>query len=111
MTVLEKSLKSWGADTFKQVLKEELAALPEGQLPLAQCSLRGGSIDHSSLSVSVLTVTEDEQSIHAKISVFFNEVSAGGSCGFDPTTESGYGEMLVKIDKSSAEAEFKVIFE
>ena len=111
MTVLEKSFKSWGTDTFKQVLKEELAALPEGVLPVAKCSLRGGSIDHRSLSVSVLSVTDDEQSIQAKISVFFNEVSAGGSCGFDPATESGYGEMLVTIDKSSGETGFQVVFE
>ena len=111
MTVLEKSLNSWGTDTFKQVLKEELTALPEGDLPLSKCSLRGGSIDHSSLSVSVLSVTDDAQSIQTKISVFFNEVSAGGSCGFDPTTESGYGEMLVTIDKSSGVTEFKVVFE
>ncbi|MDX1335136.1 MAG: glucosamine--fructose-6-phosphate aminotransferase [Gammaproteobacteria bacterium] len=111
MAILRKSLSSWGTDTFKQVLKDELKQLPEGVLPLAKCSMRGGNIDFNSLEVSVLTVSDDGQSIQAKISVFFNEVSAGGSCGFDPTTESAYGEMLVTIDKDSAEAEYKVVFE
>ena len=111
MAVLKQALQSWGHDAFKQVLKNELQQLPEGELPLGKCSMRGGNIDHDSLSVSVLSVSDDEQNILAKISVFFNEISAGGSCGFDPTTESGYGEMLVRIDKDSGETEFEVVFE
>jgi hypothetical protein len=111
MVILRKSLSSWGTDTFKQVLKDELKQLPEGELPLAKCSMRGGNIDFSSLEVSVLSVSDNDQSVQAKISVFFNEVSAGGSCGFDPTTESAYGEMLVTINKESGESVFKVVFE
>ena len=111
MVNLSQLLSHYGQDSFKDALRAALKALPEGELPVQKCSMRGGNIDHDSLSISVLSVSDDEQNILAKISVFFNEVSAGGSCGFDPATESGYGEMLVRIDKDSGDTEFEVVFE
>jgi hypothetical protein len=111
MVTLIGSLNSWGSDTFSQTLKTELEGLESGVLPLDKAALRGGAIDDSDISVTVINVSDNERFILAKVGVFFHEVSAGGACGDDPMMENAYCVLQVSIDKTTADAQFTVVYE
>lgn len=109
MITLPEALHHWPDSSFKQALKQELENQPTGTLPLEPGTSRGGIVDDSQLSVTVISTAADENRIHARIGVFFDEIIGGCSCGDEPAPENAYCEMLVVIDKSSARAEFRVL--
>jgi hypothetical protein len=108
MTKLSRVLEHLNEDDFRSVLVEELMALERGILPLHKGSLRGGPIDDSNLMISVLGVDESELSVDARIGVFFHEIIAGGSCLDEDTLENAYCEIVVSINRDSAEVEFRM---
>lgn len=109
MPKLPLSLREWGSEGFADTLKKELQTLDSGTLPLARCGNRGGPIDDSELSISLLTQKETDQALRIKLGIFFYEVSAGGACGDDTLYENTYGVILASIDKASAETTFEVL--
>lgn len=111
MQQLLKSLQDWGSESFPKTLKAELEVLESGVLPLAKAGNRGGAINDSDISVSFISVSDDERSIEAKVGVFFYEIGAGGACGDAPVQENAYCEMKVSIDKETAEAGFSLLLE
>ena len=94
---------------FEKALKRELENLPAGSLPLEQGTSRGGFVDDSDISVSVINTQQSGNSIQAKVGVFFTEIIVGCSCGDEPIAENAYCEMLVCIDQTTSEAEFVII--
>jgi len=106
MTKLTNSLNSWGTEQFKQVLKQEIEALGNDVLPLNQATCQGGLADDSNISALINSITETDTQLLIKVGVFFNEIIAGCNCGDDPASENTYCELLVSINKSSAEACF-----
>jgi len=109
MPRLVESLREWPSTGFEKTLKRELMDLPAGTLPLDRGATRCGIIDDSDISVVVMSTGQDEIRIKANIGVFFTEIVAGCVCGDDPSAENAYCEMLISIDKFSAEAKFEVI--
>ncbi len=109
MIHLSQSLAQWPGDTFKVTLKKELEALPSGSLPLHLGTQRGGQADDQSISVLVNTVKEQDDTIDIHFGVFFYEIMGGCSCGDEPPSENTYCEMLLSIDKRTAEASFNVL--
>ncbi|MBU0500500.1 MAG: glucosamine--fructose-6-phosphate aminotransferase [Gammaproteobacteria bacterium] len=103
MARLEKTLNAWGDETFAQTLKGEIEALPSASLPLASGT---GYVEGDGFSVTILHAAADREAIRARIGVFFSEIMAGCSCGDEPVPTSAYCELLVTIDKSTAEAIF-----
>lgn len=95
--------------TFEKALKHELENLPAGTLPLEKGTNRGGFVDDSDISVTVISVKQDENSIQAKVGVFFTEIIAGCGCGDEPMPENAYCEMLISIDRTTFAAKFEVI--
>ncbi|MCW8929308.1 MAG: glucosamine--fructose-6-phosphate aminotransferase [Gammaproteobacteria bacterium] len=108
MTKLPKSLKSWGSENFKKVLKQELEALDNGTLPLDQATCQGGKADGSKISALINSTTENEISIMINVGVFFDEIIAGCNCGDDPMSENTYCDLLVTIDKRTSEGHFSI---
>jgi len=108
MTKLTNSLKNRGSENFKKVLKQEIEALGNDDLPLNQATCQGGLADDSNISALINSVTENETQLLIKVGVFFNEIVAGCNCGDDPSSENTYCELLVSIDKSTAEASFSL---
>ena len=108
MTKLTNSLNSWGTEQFKQVLKQEIEALGNDVLPLNQATCQGGLADDSNISALINSVTENDTRILIKVGIFFNEIIAGCNCGDDPASENTYCELLVSINKISAEACFSL---
>jgi hypothetical protein len=94
---------------FGTVLKHQLENLPSGTLPLYQGTSQGGYVDDSDISVTILEIREDEHRIQARAGVFFTEIIVGCSCGDDPMPVNAYCELLIQLDKTTAEAKFEVI--
>ncbi len=108
MTKLSSSLKNWGSDEFKKTLKQELEILDDGTLPLDQAICQGGKADGSNISALINSATESDAKIQVNVGIFFNEIIAGCNCDDDPMSENTYCDLLVSIDKETAEAEFSI---
>lgn len=106
MPQLPLSLQAWPDGHFAQTLKAELKALPAGTLPLLHGLTEGGIVDDSDLEVSVLSRHDEAGVIQAKLACFFTEVVGGCNCHDDPYTKNACCELLVRIDRQSAEARF-----
>jgi len=109
MPKLSHTLHAWNSDRFSQTLHDEIRNLGTGALPLYKGTAQGGIVDDSDLSVSVISTSENDNSIKATIGVFFSEIVGGCSCGDEPIAVNAYCEFQVIIDKSTAEADISVI--
>lgn len=105
------SLDAWHTDAFARTLKADIEMLTTDVLPLDKGVTQGGMVDDSQITATVLHVSDDSQSILARVGVFFTEIVGGCSCGDDPQPSNAYCELLVSIDKKSAQAGFEVISE
>ena len=108
MTKFTNSLRDWKSGSFTQTLKSEIENLKTGSLPLNKGVFQGGYIDDSNLAITVLSFTDDEKSIQAKVGIFFTEIVACCGCGDEPMEQNAYCKMRISIDKTTAEAEFAV---
>ena len=108
MTRLIDSLQNWGSEDFKKVLKQELEALADDVLPLDQATCQGGKADCSNISALINSATENDTSIQINVGVFFDEIIAGCNCGDDPMAENTYCDLVVAIDKLTAESRFSI---
>lgn len=109
MPKLLDTLQQSQSGTLEKALKRELENLPSGTLPLEQGTSRGGFIDDSDISVTVINVKQNKNEVQARVGIFFTEIVAGCGCGDDPMPEDTYCEMLVSIDKKTSQAKFEVI--
>ena len=109
MPELLDALQQSRPGVIEKALKHELENLPAGTLPLEKGTNRGGFVDDSDISVSVINVKQHENSIQAKVGVFFTEIIVGCGCGDDPMPENAYCEMQISIDRTTFAAEFEVI--
>jgi hypothetical protein len=102
MINLRGSVSRYGASDFAATLSRELAALPEGSLPII--GEQGGLIDPASIGVTLLSAHADAGLIEVVIGVFFTESVGGCSCGDDPFSVAGYEELCLRIDRSDGAA-------
>jgi hypothetical protein len=103
------ALRQSRSSLLEKALKHELEHLPAGTLPLEKGTSRGGFVDDSDISVTVISVKQNENSVQAKVGVFFTEIIVGCGCGDDPMPENAYCEMLINIDRTTSSAKFEVI--
>lgn len=106
MLTFTDSLKTWGTKDFSKTLKQELESLEKGVLPLNSATTQGGLVDDANISALINHCSENESSLQIKVGIFFNEIVAGCNCDDDPAADNTYCELLVSIDKSSAEVNF-----
>ncbi len=109
MATMPNSLRDWNSELFEQTLKVEMEGFRKDVLPLAEVIGEGNTVYDNDLGVTVIDVADDERFIEAKVGVFFAEIVSCCSCGESDPVDEAYCEMKVKIDKSTAEAEFSVI--
>ncbi len=102
------ALQEFQSGSFETALKRELENLPAGTLPLEKGTTRGGFVDDSNISVTVINAKQNKNSIQSKVGIFFTEIIVGCGCGDDPIAENAYCEMLISIDKTTSEAEFEI---
>ena len=110
MPQLPNSLNDWPHDSYARTIKNELQSLTQGTLPLEKGLTGGGMVDDSNITVTVFESSENEQQIQTKVTIFFTEIDGGCSCSGDAPYElHAHCTMLVKIDRSTAEATFEVV--
>ena len=104
-------LSKWNTDLFNASLKNEIQNLKSGVLPLHLATTQGGMVDDSNISASIISSSENDDCIQAKVGVFFNEIIGGCNCHDDPVSENTYCEIHVSINKQTADTLFTVIAE
>ena len=109
MSQLPNSLRDWNTDAFEQSLKAEMECFRRDVLPLKDAIEDLNSVEDSDLGVTFISATDDENSIHAKVGVYFAEIISCCSCGESSPIEEAYCEMDVTIDKSTGDAAFSVV--
>lgn len=105
MIRFDKSMLAWGTPDFETVLKQEVAQLEAGQLPLQQGLSTGNYVSDAPITVSINRVMEMENIIRVTAGVFYQGVIGGCSCTDDPTPVSEineYCEVQLDIDKATA---------
>ncbi|MDD5298024.1 MAG: hypothetical protein PHU46_14035 [Rhodocyclaceae bacterium] len=101
------SVRAWPSPAFSELLKKEIESLPVGALPLEQALSLGSYPADEAVSVSILRAVEEGPFILVALGVFFSEVNAGCSCGFDPVFEPAYCEYRLTLSRESGEGEFR----
>jgi len=103
--LLTKSLAAWRTAGFNAVLKDEIEHLDADLLPLQQGLSRSSVANADTLSVMILSVTEQPDHIQVKAGLFYTGIIAGCSCADDPTPIdeiNEYCEVRCDIDKQTA---------
>lgn len=103
------ALLNWASDSFKPALKHEIESLKTGTLPLEKGLSQGGHIDDNDITATILSVSDNQLMIEAKVGIFFTEIVGGCNCNDDPMEINAYCEMKINIDKQSAEADIVAI--
>lgn len=114
MLKLNKSLDAWQTTGFIEILKEEVRQLGVNHLPLQQGLSSGSYALGNKLDVMYLSSTEKADSLQIRIAVFYTSIIAGCNCADDPTPvdeQSEYCEVLLDINKASAETEVSLLVE
>lgn len=114
MIELSKSLQAWGSPHFKETLKQELEQLNSTLLPLQQGLSQGNDVVENSHSAMILSMTETEDSIHAKTGIFFIGLVTGCHCSDDPSPGNElpeYCELMLNIDKNTAETTIALLID
>lgn len=101
--VLKKAVAAYRTDRFIAELQAGLAALGADQLCLHQATVMGGHVDADQISVTVLSVVDEDAGPVARVGVFFNEVLGGCSCHDDPVATPAYCELDVGLDAGTGE--------
>ena len=112
MIRLRKSLDAWGTPAFEGVLRDEIARLGAGSLPLQQGLSAGSYASDENLRVMIIGVAEESDVIRVKAGLCYTGIIAGCSCADDPTPVDGhteYCEVRIDIDKTTAEADISLL--
>lgn len=106
MIRLPLALAAWGGDAFAPALKAEVQALGPAALPLHRLASTGHALD-TRVSVTLIASRESDETIVARLGVFFEEILPGCSCGDEPEAQPAYGELVLRIDKATGLAHFE----
>lgn len=111
MATLHRSLSAFGSDGFGETLKQELAALGPGALPLEKGTSQGGYVDDDGLEFTVIGVVDGADAVTVRVGVFFTEIVINCGCGDDPMPVNAYCVLRIEIDRQTAGAAFTVLDE
>ena len=106
MIRFRKSLSAWNSPAFQDAVKQEIAHLDAGALPLQQGLSQGSHANCDNVSAIILSAAEQPGCIRVKAGLFFTSIIAGCSCADDPTPIGELSEYCVvqlDIDKQTAE--------
>ena len=105
--LLNKTLSAWQTPNFDAVCKAEIKQLNPDLLPLQQGLTHSNTANADSLSVRILSTTEQPDYLQIKAGLFYTGIIAGCSCSDDPTPVdeiNEYCEVRFQIDKQTGEA-------
>ncbi len=111
---LPRSTAACGTPIFRECFKEEVEQLSADQLPLQQGLSLSSYVSAEPFTVMVISVTDDESTIHVKAGFFYSGIIAGCSCSDDPSptdVQPEYCDVQFTIDKATAETAYSLITE
>ena len=118
MISFPNTLKAWQSNGFDseltRIFKLEIAELGHKELPLQQGLSLSSYVSNEKISAIINKTEETPNNIIIKSGVFYSGIIAGCSCSDDPTpldTQSEYCDLLINIDKHTAESSVKLITE
>ena len=103
---------TWGTPAFEPTFIEFVEDLGIEQLPLQQGLSQTSYVADRAINVSILDSSETSSSLQVKTGIFYAGVIAGSCCADDPTPIDElpeYCELLLTIDKSTAEVKIKLL--
>jgi hypothetical protein len=106
MIQLPNALTAWGTPAFETILKQELAQLNSGQLPLQQGMTSSSQVTDRPIQAMVLGASEQPTRIEVKVGVFYTGVIAGCNCADDPSPvdeQNEYCVLQLVIDRATAD--------
>lgn len=113
MIQLKQSLAAWQTTSFNAIFKSELQAINARLLPLQAGLSQGGCVaEDEGFTVMVLDTSGNDTAIMIKVGISYASIIAGCACADDPTpldSLSEYCELLITIDRTSAEANISLI--
>lgn len=112
MADFQKTLETWGTDSFEETLKRDLTQLGLDELPLQQALRLSSYALDSSIETTILKYTGDTQSLVALIGIFFTGSIAGCHCADDPTTIEElreYCEIELTINRLTGLASIRLL--
>ena len=102
---IDRCLAAQDTADLEYGLGELIDALPPGELPLQSCCTQGGIVDETERTISLLSVQHTDESIQARIGVFFTEVVGGCNCHDDPVRHHAYCVVQIRINRRDANIE------
>jgi hypothetical protein len=114
MIQLTQSLNAWGSPAFDRILKQEIAQLGAGHLPLQQGLSTSSHALDDKIEVMIISVAEEAGLLRVKAGIFYSGIIAGCSCTDDPTPIDEHSEYCVvrlDIDKVTAETTVTLLVE
>lgn len=112
MFYLPLSLQAWDSDEFTDIIKQEVCSLDAELLPLQQGLKYSSYAISDRLSMSILNISHNEESITVKAGLFYNGIIAGCSCSDDPTPTdetTEYCDVLFCIDRKTAKTSVELV--
>lgn len=102
-----KAIRALGTEELRRVLKDEIAQLDVGELPLQRALRSGSYLCDEKPTVMINGIEDHGDRIVARVGVFFTGVDAGSCCANDPTAvepQEEYCVLRFDIERESGEA-------
>jgi len=109
MLIFPKTVQAWNTTTFSAVLKAEPEARAPADWPLHKAVSQASFVDARPLTATVFGSRETNETVEAKVGVFFTEIVVNCGCGDEPMPINGYCELLMAIDKVTSETSIRVV--
>ncbi len=112
MIRLTQTIKAFGSENFNKIAKEEIQNIDPMLLPLQQGLSLSSYVGNAAISVVILKVTNENNSIQIKTGVFYSGIIAGCSCSDDPSPtdeQNEYCELQFEINKNTAETDIRLL--
>ncbi len=114
MIALNNSLAAWGTSGFEAVLKAEIAAASIEELQLQQALRLGNTVLEGTVQAMLISAEKTDNTIHARVGLFFKSIIAGCACDDDPTPgeeQNEYCEVQLDIKMPTAKTTILAVSE
>ena len=109
---LTRTVRSWGTPGFRDVLKEEIERIGVDELPLRQALQRGNFLVDEKPVVMINGIDALEETIVARVGLFFAGIDTGSCCANDPTPVQPHHEYCViqlEIDRATGKTRITLL--
>ncbi len=110
--ILSHALDNFSTNYFNSALKADIENIDKTLLPLQQGLSLSSYVGPSQFKAIILSTSERDNDILAKVGIFYTGIIAGCSCSDDPTPvdeQNEYCELQFIINKKDAKTKVKLL--